>query len=52
MQWIYGFIVLKKKLSQKARLFFYRSIYIPILTYGQELWVMTKEQDLGYKQLK
>uniref|UniRef100_A0A8C6KT40 Reverse transcriptase domain-containing protein n=1 Tax=Nothobranchius furzeri TaxID=105023 RepID=A0A8C6KT40_NOTFU len=35
-------VVVKRELSQKARLSIYRSIYVPILTYGHELWVMTK----------
>ncbi|XP_054592057.2 LINE-1 retrotransposable element ORF2 protein [Nothobranchius furzeri] len=35
-------VVGKRELSQKARLSIYRSIYIPILTYGHELWVMTE----------
>ena len=35
-------IVVKKELSQKARLSIYRSIYVPTLTYGHELWVMTE----------
>uniref|UniRef100_A0A8C6KM13 Reverse transcriptase domain-containing protein n=1 Tax=Nothobranchius furzeri TaxID=105023 RepID=A0A8C6KM13_NOTFU len=35
-------VVVKRELSQKARLSIYRSIYVPILTYGHELWVMTE----------
>uniref|UniRef100_A0A8C6P7A9 Reverse transcriptase domain-containing protein n=1 Tax=Nothobranchius furzeri TaxID=105023 RepID=A0A8C6P7A9_NOTFU len=35
-------VVGKRELSQKARLSIYRSIYVPILTYGHELWVMTE----------
>ncbi|KAF7640778.1 hypothetical protein LDENG_00014950, partial [Lucifuga dentata] len=34
--------MVKRELSQKARLSIYQSIYVPILTYGHELWVMTK----------
>ena len=34
--------VVKKELSQKAKLSIYRSIYVPTLTYGHELWVVTK----------
>ena len=33
---------MKKELSQKAKLSIYRSIYIPTLTYGHELWVVTE----------
>uniref|UniRef100_A0A8C6Q2D3 Reverse transcriptase domain-containing protein n=1 Tax=Nothobranchius furzeri TaxID=105023 RepID=A0A8C6Q2D3_NOTFU len=39
-------VVVKRELSQKARLSIYRSIYVPILTYGHELWVMTERTRL------
>ena len=32
----------KRDLSQKAKLSFYWSIYVPSLTYDHELWVMTE----------
>ncbi|KAI3351580.1 hypothetical protein L3Q82_020418 [Scortum barcoo] len=32
-------VVVKKELSRKAKLSIYRSIYVPTLTYGHELWV-------------
>ncbi len=35
-------VVVKKELSCKAKLSSYRSIYLPTLTYGRELWVMTE----------
>jgi len=35
-------VVVKKELNQKAKLSIYRSIYFPTLTYGHELWVVTK----------
>ena len=35
-------VVVKKELSRKAKLSIYWSIYVPTLTYGHELWVMTK----------
>ncbi|KAK3521649.1 hypothetical protein QTP70_014695 [Hemibagrus guttatus] len=35
-------VVVKKELSRKAKLSIYQSIYIPTLTYGHELWVMTE----------
>ena len=35
-------VVMKKELSQKAMLSIYWSIYVPILTYGHELWVVTE----------
>ncbi|TWW64971.1 hypothetical protein D4764_22G0006180 [Takifugu flavidus] len=31
-----------KELSRKAKLSIYRSIYVPILTYGHQRWVMTE----------
>ncbi|KAF7642412.1 hypothetical protein LDENG_00258350, partial [Lucifuga dentata] len=34
--------MVKRELSQKARLSVCLSIYDPILTYGHELWVVTK----------
>uniref|UniRef100_A0A8C6MJY5 Reverse transcriptase domain-containing protein n=1 Tax=Nothobranchius furzeri TaxID=105023 RepID=A0A8C6MJY5_NOTFU len=39
-------IMVKRELSQKARLSIYWSIYVPILTYGHELWVMTERTRL------
>ena len=38
----YRSVVLKRELSQKARLSVYRSISSPALTYGHELWVVTE----------
>ena len=35
-------VVVKKELSQKAKLSIYWSIYVPTLTYGHELWVVTE----------
>ncbi|KAK3529874.1 hypothetical protein QTP86_007288 [Hemibagrus guttatus] len=34
--------VVVKELSQKAKISIYQSIYVPTLTYGHELWVMTE----------
>lgn len=42
MRSLYRSIVVKRELSQKAKLSIYRSIYIPTLTYGHELWVVTE----------
>ena len=39
-------VVVKKELSQKAKLSIYWSIYIPTLTYGHELWVVTEKTRL------
>ncbi|KAI3359029.1 hypothetical protein L3Q82_015428 [Scortum barcoo] len=54
MQSVYRTVVVKKELSRKAKLSIYRSIYVPTLTYGHELWVMTEsgrnEEVSGYKR--
>ncbi|KAK7913154.1 hypothetical protein WMY93_013365 [Mugilogobius chulae] len=42
MRLLYQTIVEKKELSRKAKLLIYRSIYVPTLTYGHELWVMAE----------
>ncbi|KAK3534617.1 hypothetical protein QTP86_016770, partial [Hemibagrus guttatus] len=39
---MYWSVVVKKELSRKAKLLIYQSIYVPTLTYGHELWVMTE----------
>ncbi|KAK3556570.1 hypothetical protein QTP70_010765 [Hemibagrus guttatus] len=39
---MYRSVVVKKELSRKAKLSIYKSIYVPTLTYGHELWVMTE----------
>ena len=42
MRWLYRSVMEKRELSQKVKLSIYRSIYVPTLTYGHDLWVMTK----------
>ncbi|KAK3559606.1 hypothetical protein QTP86_013548 [Hemibagrus guttatus] len=42
MQSMYRSVVVKKELNRKAKLSIYQSIYVPTLTYGHELWVMTE----------
>ncbi|KAK3547403.1 hypothetical protein QTP86_018910, partial [Hemibagrus guttatus] len=42
MRSMYRFVVVKNELSRKAKLSIYQSIYVPTLTYGHELWVMTE----------
>ncbi|KAK3564292.1 hypothetical protein QTP86_012012 [Hemibagrus guttatus] len=44
MQSMYWSVVVKKELSRKAKLSIYQSIYVPTLTYGHELWVMTERR--------
>uniref|UniRef100_A0AAY5JVS7 Reverse transcriptase domain-containing protein n=1 Tax=Esox lucius TaxID=8010 RepID=A0AAY5JVS7_ESOLU len=39
---MYRSVVVKKEVSRKAKLSIYRSIYVPTLTYGHELCVMTE----------
>ncbi|WP_214636687.1 hypothetical protein, partial [Mycobacterium tuberculosis] len=39
---LYRTVVTKRELSRKAKLSIYRSIFVPILTYGHEGWVMTE----------
>ncbi|KAK3567165.1 hypothetical protein QTP86_011304 [Hemibagrus guttatus] len=39
---MYRSVVVKKELSPKAKLSIYQSLYVPTLTYGHELWVMTE----------
>ncbi len=42
MRSIYRSLMTKKELSCKAKLSIYRSVYVPTLTYGYELWIMTE----------
>ncbi|KAK3530818.1 hypothetical protein QTP70_002852 [Hemibagrus guttatus] len=42
MRSMYRSVVVKKELSRKAKPSIYQSIYVPTLTYGHELWVMTE----------
>ncbi|TWW78306.1 hypothetical protein D4764_11G0004270 [Takifugu flavidus] len=42
MQTLHQSVVVKRELSRKAKLSIYRSIFVPTLTYGHELWVMTE----------
>uniref|UniRef100_A0A8C6PI18 Reverse transcriptase domain-containing protein n=1 Tax=Nothobranchius furzeri TaxID=105023 RepID=A0A8C6PI18_NOTFU len=43
MRALYRSVVVKRELSQKAKLSIYRSIYVPTLTYGHEFWVVTEK---------
>ncbi|KAK3511173.1 hypothetical protein QTP70_032217, partial [Hemibagrus guttatus] len=42
MRSMYRSVVVKKELTRKVKLSIYQSIYVPTLTYGHELWVMTE----------
>uniref|UniRef100_A0A8C6NQZ4 Reverse transcriptase domain-containing protein n=1 Tax=Nothobranchius furzeri TaxID=105023 RepID=A0A8C6NQZ4_NOTFU len=46
MRALYRSVVVKRELSQKANLSIYRLIYVPTLTYGHELWVVTERTRL------
>ena len=35
-------VVMKRELSKKAKLSIFRAVFVPILTYGHESWVMTE----------
>jgi len=39
---LYWSVFEKRELSRKAKLSIYWSVYVPILTYGHDLWVVTK----------
>ena len=42
MRALHWIVVVKKEMSQKAKLSIYQSIYVPILTYGNKLLVVKK----------
>ena len=42
MHALYRSVVMKRELSQKAKLAVIGSIFVPILTYGHESWGMTE----------
>ncbi|KAK0134738.1 putative uncharacterized transposon-derived protein F52C9.6 [Merluccius polli] len=42
MRTLHGSVVVKRDLSRKAKLSIYQWIFVPALTYGHELWVVTE----------
>uniref|UniRef100_A0A8C6NNI1 Reverse transcriptase domain-containing protein n=1 Tax=Nothobranchius furzeri TaxID=105023 RepID=A0A8C6NNI1_NOTFU len=47
LMWVvYRSVVVKRELSQMAKLSIYCSIYVPTLNYGHELWVVTERTRL------
>ncbi|TWW77650.1 hypothetical protein D4764_12G0010400 [Takifugu flavidus] len=44
MRTLHQSVVVKRDLSQKAKLSIYRSIFVPTLTYGHELWQPPRSQ--------
>ena len=43
MHQLYRSVVLKPELCTKAKLFVFQSVFVPILTYGYECWLMTEK---------
>ena len=42
MRQLHRSVVLKRELCTKAKLSIFRSVYVPILTYGHECWIMNE----------
>ena len=42
MRAFHYWVVIKRKLSKKAKLSIFKPVFVPILTYGHESWVMTE----------
>ena len=42
MRALHDSVVMKRELSKKAKLSIFKAVFIPILTYGHESWVMNK----------
>lgn len=49
---LYWTIVLKTGLSRKERLLINWYIYVPTITYGYELWVMTKRTKIHAVEMR
>ena len=43
MRQLHRSVVLKRELCTKAKLSIFRSVYVPILTYGHECWIMNEK---------
>ncbi len=52
MQALYWTVVVIRELSQKAKLSVYQLIYVPTLTFGHELWEVTKRMRLRIQTAK
>ena len=46
LQSLYHTVVTKRELSQKAKIFVYRAIFVPTLNYGHEVCFMTERTRL------
>ena len=42
MRALHYLVVVKRELSKKAKLSIFETVFVPILTYGNEFWVMTE----------
>ena len=42
MQALHYSVVIKRELSKKAKLSIFKAVFVPILTYGHESWVITE----------
>ena len=42
MRALHYLFVMKRALSKKAKLLFFKTVFVPILTFGHESWVMTE----------
>ena len=42
MRALHYLVVMKRELSKKTKLSIFKTLFVPILTYGHESWVMTK----------
>lgn len=52
MQSLYRAVMVKKELSQKAKLSIYQSSNVPLIVNGHELWVLTTRTKLRIQQPK
>ena len=43
MRQLHQSVVLKRELCTKAKLSIFRSVYVPVLTYGHECWIMNEK---------
>lgn len=50
--WCSCIIMAKSELSRRAKLLINQSIYVPTLSYGHELWIMTKKFQLWIQAAK
>ena len=43
MRALHSSVVMKQELSKKAKLSIFKAVFVPILIYGHESWVMTEK---------